>query len=69
MGRGQFIDFLLKNKYVYRDSKNKLIPYNEHVLSGWFEIKDCKGKNNSWSGQQAFLTPKGKESLRLLLKK
>lgn len=69
MERGQFIDFLLKNKYVYRDSQKKLMPYNEHVLSGWFEIKDCKNSNNGWKGQQAFLTPKGKEAIRLLLRK
>lgn len=35
-----FIKWLLENKYVYRDSKNKLKPYSQYVDAGLFEIKE-----------------------------
>lgn len=61
-----FIKFLLDNKYIYRDSRNKLKSYAEYVPD-LFEYKEfTKGKV---SGSQTLITPKGRETFRLLLTK
>lgn len=67
----EFVKFLIANSYMYRKKTSnggtgKLTPYAEHVQSGLFEVKDKKNDNNGWSGTQVFITPKGKETFRLL---
>ena len=62
----EFIHFLLEKGYVYRDQKQRLQPYAEHVEDGLFELKECKSDRNGWSGTQLLITPKGRESFRLL---
>ena len=62
----EFIRFLLENGYVYRDQRSRLQPYAEHIDDGVFELKECKSDQNSWSGTQLMITPKGKETFRLL---
>lgn len=61
--QNQLINLLLENGYLYRDQKNKLKPYAEHVPD-YFEIKDYE--NNGHTGTQTLVTPKGKEAFRLL---
>ena len=61
----QFIDWLLKKKFVYRDQKGSLQPYSEYA--DYFHIKDIKSAAGSWVGTQTFITPKGKEAFRLML--
>lgn len=39
--QNQLINLLLENGYLYRDQRNKLKPYAEHVPD-YFEIKDCQ---------------------------
>lgn len=60
-----FVGFLLEKKYVYRDKKGKLIPY-EAKNNGLFEIKECTNDKTAWSGTQTLITPKGRETFRLL---
>lgn len=62
----EFIHFLLEKGYVYRDQKQRLQPYAEHVADGLFELKECKSERNGWPGTQLLITPKGRESFRLL---
>lgn len=62
-----FIGWLLDHKYVYRDQKNKLMPYAAKN-SGLFEVKEGKGRHNDWAGTQTLITPKGRETFRLLCK-
>lgn len=61
----QFISFLLEKKYIYRDQRGKLMPYAEKN-NGLFEIKECFNQKTSWSGTQTLVTPKGRETFRLL---
>lgn len=61
-----FIHFLLDKKYVYRDKRGKLMPYAQHVDNGLFEIKECYNEKTQWSGTQTLVTPKGRETFRLL---
>lgn len=60
-----FIGFLIKHKYVYRDKRGKLLPYADKN-NGLFEIKECYNEKTKWSGTQTLITPKGRETFRLL---
>lgn len=60
-----FIGWLLDHKYVYRDQKNKLMPYAAKN-NGLFEVKEAKNDKTQWSGVQTLITPKGRETFRLL---
>lgn len=61
-----FIRFLLKKKYIYRDKRGKLMPYAQHTDNGLFEVKECYNEKTQWSGTQTLVTPKGRETFRLL---
>lgn len=61
----EFVSFLLKKKYVYRDKKGKLLPY-EQKNDGLFQVKECLNEKTQWSGTQTLVTPKGRETFRLL---
>lgn len=60
-----FIDFLLQHKFLYRDRKGKLMPYAEKN-DGLFELKECFNDKTQWGGTQTLITPKGRETFRLL---
>ena len=62
----KLISFLLEKKYLYRDKKGKLMPYAEKN-NGLFEIKECFNEKTQWSGTQTLVTPKGRETFRLLI--
>lgn len=61
----EFIRFLLDKKYVYRDKKGKLMPYADKN-NGLFEVKESYNERTEWSGTQTMITPKGRETFRLL---
>lgn len=60
----EFIDFLLSKKYIFRDKKGKLMPYQQYNNS-LFEIKESKGVD--WEGVQTLITPRGRETFNILL--
>ena len=60
-----FISFLLEKKYIYRDKSGKLMPYTRKN-NGLFEVKECFNEKTKWSGTQTPITPKGRETFRLL---
>lgn len=62
----KFVSFLIAHKYIYRDQKGKLQPYQQHVDSGLFHLKECVNEKTGWGGTQTLLTPKGRETFRLL---
>lgn len=61
----KFISFLMEKKYIYRDKKAKLMPYADKN-NGLFEVKECFNEKTKWSGTQTLITPKGRETFRLL---
>lgn len=63
----KFVEFLLENKYLYRDSKKKLKPYAKHVENGLFEIKEFHNEVTGYVDVQTLITPKGRETFRLLI--
>lgn len=60
-----FIRFLLDKKYIYRDKRGKIMPYADKN-DGLFEVKECFNEKTQWSGTQTLVTPKGRETFRLL---
>lgn len=61
----KFVEFLLGKKYIYRDKKGKILPC-EAKNDGFFEVKECLNEKTKWSGVQTLITPKGRETFRLL---
>ena len=61
----KFIQFLLDRKFIFRDKKGKLTPYADKN-DGLFETKEAFNEKNQWSGTQTLVTPKGRETFRLL---
>ena len=61
-----FVGFLLEHKYVYRDKKGKLMPCSKKN-NGLFELKEGYNEKTKWSGTQTLITPKGRETFRLLM--
>ena len=62
----KFINFLLEHKYIYRDQKGALQAYAKHKTDGLFENKECFNEKSTWKGTQTMITPKGRETFRLL---
>lgn len=60
-----FIGFLLEKKFIYRNPKGKLMPYTRKN-DGYFELKECFNDKTGWKGTQTMITPKGRETFRLL---
>lgn len=67
VGQREFVRWLLDRKYIYRDAKGKLQPYAQHITAGLFEVKECYNDKTQWSGTQIMVTPKGRETFRLLI--
>jgi len=61
-----FVSFLLSKKYIYRDKSGKLRPYQRYVDDGLFELKEFVDGKSGWKGAQTLITPKGRETSRLL---
>lgn len=62
----EFVAFLLDKGYLYRDKRGKLMPYAQKN-NGLFELKECFNETTSWKGTQTLVTPKGRETFRLLI--
>lgn len=65
--QNQFVAFLLEKKYMYRDKKGKLTAYAKPLADGLFERKECVNEKTQWKGTQDLVTPKGRETFRLLM--
>lgn len=61
----KFIGFLIDKKYLYRDKKGKLTPYAGKA-DDLFMVKECFNEKTNWSGTQTMVTPKGRETFKLL---
>ena len=62
--RKDLIDYLLVNKYVYRDAHGNIVAYAAYVPT-LFEIKEFAKEKHA--GTQTLITPRGRETFRLLL--
>lgn len=62
----KFVGALIDHKYIFRDKRGRLMPYAQHVENGLFEVKESINEKTKWSGTQTLITPKGRETFRLL---
>ena len=62
-----FISFLTGRKYIYRDAKRNLKAYADKN-NGLFELKEFTSRHSDHTGQQTLITPRGRETFRLLIK-
>lgn len=62
-----FVKFLMEKKYLYRNNQGKLLPYADKN-DGLFELKETYNQKTDWKGLQTLITPKGRETFRILLK-
>lgn len=65
IGQKDFVAFLLDKKYLYRDKRGRLMPYMDKN-NGLFKVKECFNNKTNWAGTQVLITPKGRETFRLL---
>ena len=63
-----FIRFLLEKKYIYRDKRGKIQPYADKN-NGLFEVKEFSNEKTGFASTQTLITPKGRETFRLLFLK
>jgi phage antirepressor YoqD-like protein len=66
IGPKAFVSFLLGRKYLYRDKKGNLKPYADKQTD-LFEVKETYNEKTNWRGTQTLVTPKGRETFRLLI--
>lgn len=64
--QNDFVRFLLDKSYLFRTKKGKLRPYATYVDSGLFEMKEFVNDKTGYMDTQTLITPKGKETFRLL---
>lgn len=64
LGQKKFVEWLMESGYIYRDQKRKLKPYMKYVPE-LFELKEWE--RNGKADVQTLVTPKGKETFRLLI--
>ena len=64
--QNDFVRFLLDKGYLFRTKKGKLRPYAAYVESGLFEMKEFANDKTGYTDTQTMITPKGKETFRLL---
>lgn len=67
VGEKEFIRFLIDNRFLYRGRKGKLLPYATREDNSLFEVKEVYDEKKGWKGIQTFVTPRGRETLRLLI--
>lgn len=63
-----FIRFLLEKKFIYRDKRGKIQPYADKN-NGLFEVKEFSNEKTGFASTQTLITPKGRETFRLLFLK
>ena len=61
-----FIQFLIDQNLIYRDKKNRLLPYARNN-KGYFEVKEWCKEGSEAVGIQTFVTPKGRSYLLLFI--
>ena len=65
LAQNDFIKWLVARNYIFRNTKGKIRPGAKHVHKGLFEMKEWA--NDYMSDVQTFITPRGRETFRLLL--
>ena len=68
VGERRFIAFLIDKRFIYRDQRGKIRPYAEKN-KGLFELKEFSARHSDHADLQTLITPRGRETFRLLMEK
>ena len=63
----KFVQFLLREKYLFRSPSGQLLPYNKDSNAGLFIVRDFV--TYCYTGSQTYFTPKGKDVIRMKFQK
>ena len=63
----KFVQFLLREKYLFRSPSGQLLPYNKDSNAGLFIVRDFV--TYCYTGSQTYFTPKGKDAIRVKIQK
>ena len=63
----KFVQFLLREKYLFRSPSGQLLPYNKDSNAGLFIVRDFV--TYCYTGFQTYFTPKGKDVIRVKIQK
>ena len=63
----KFVQFLLREKYLFRSPSGQLLPYNKDSNAGLFIVRDFV--TYCYTGSQTYFTPKGKDVIRVKFQK
>ena len=63
----KFVQFLLREKYLFRSPSGQLLPYNKGSNAGLFIVRDFV--TYCYTGSQTYFTPKGKDVIRVKIQK
>ena len=63
----KFVQFLLREKYLFRSPSGQLLPYNKDSNAGLFIVRDFV--TFCYTGSQTYFTPKGKDVIRMKFQK
>jgi prophage antirepressor-like protein len=66
VGQKELIDWLLRHKFIFRTRENLLRPYMQHTPE-LFQVKERLDRQSGHSHPQTMITPRGRETFRLLL--
>lgn len=75
MQQNQFINWLIENRFCYRDIYGRILPYAQFCHNPankrhkFFKMKDWKNEKTGKSGQQTMVTPQGKKYFADLVRK
>ena len=58
-----FISYLIKEKYIFRNNRGRLRPHTEHVPE-LFELKEFSSEKSNYTGTQTLITCKGRDKFR-----
>lgn len=67
VGEKRFVRYLLDNRYLYRGRSGKLLPYATRPAEEMFTVREFFDPENRHGGVQTYVTPRGRETFRLLL--
>lgn len=67
VGEKALIHWLLENRYLFRGKSGKLLPYATRPDRAYFEVKEWFDRESGKGGVQTLVTPRGRETFRLLL--
>lgn len=63
----KFVQFLLREKYLFRSPSGQLLPYNKDSNAGLFIVRDFV--TYCYTGSQTYFTPKGKDVIQMKFQK